>query len=372
MLVVRTFEFDTGPSSTGEALAGVLAAVDDEADGNGEIWAYLEDRGHTKTSQVARALKKHPSLDALGPPPQGTPRTRLASLPGRDDAGAWATPIDRATALAVARAVPRPLAFMYSHFVVGPLPSLWLVPGEPPRPRRLGSHLGHDDVPASIVLLSSWWTSRRQIGLRVHLGMTAPPRDAAKMPPLPDDTRRLLARFGKPHKERQELVPDADEANLRSEADPAAEALAKSIDLDAIAFPYPDVADDHQHASEAFGSFKDELPRVLPGFRYRPTGTRGLWRMAKRTAAQNELVFEVDRGPMGGHARASLVIRGALWSHYFRLPVRRGAAELKVWDPSTLAKVCANWGAAVAVLEREVLAELERLYWPGYAWYSAD
>lgn len=353
MLLVRSFQFSIDTDFTGALVDRVLSTIDASV----PVTAYLEDRTHSKVSAAARALKKHAVL-AAHEVPDRSPRTFVA-------------PLDFPTAQAIANGIPKSLPFMYSHFIVGPVPELFLRDGDPPAP-RVDSHPGMRDCLGCVVVRSSWWTSRRSLSLEAHVALAPPARDVAKIPPLPEATRRTLDGLGRVHAEVQELYPDDTESTATREAEPAAEALIASFPLDRVELPHPDLADDRWHAEgEAFGSFKDELRAVLPAYRYQSKlGTRGVWVLGKRTAAHNELLLVVDRGPIGGNARAWFKIRGPLWSHSFTLPVSRTAQELCVWTPPTLAAVCRNWAAGIAALERDVIPELERLYWPGFAWYA--
>lgn len=369
MLLVRSFEFSVETDVTGQLVDHVLSTVDAVV----PVWAYLEDAAGAKVSAVARALKKHPSLARLGPPQQGTLRHVLASLPARaDDPEPFAVEIERDLAIAVANGVPKSLPFQYSNFVLGPVPELWLAPGEPRALAQIGSRLGEECL-ASVVVSSSWSSPRRRLQLAAHLCTSPPEREARKLPALPPETRRLLDDLGRIHREQQHLIADEHEATARQSAEPAAQALVAATTWSDVPLPFPDLANDAWHADgEAFGSFKDELRGVFAGYRYQSAlCRRGFWVLSKRTAAHNELMLKVDRGPIGGNAQADLTVRGPLWSHSFRLPVSRTATSLCVWNPATLAAVCRNWGAAVTLLERDVVPELERLYWPGFAWYSA-
>src|SRR5439155_18123516 len=133
----------------------------------------------------------------------------------------------------------------------------------------------YDEHVACIVVRSSWWTSRRSLTLEVHLAVTPPGRDVAKLPPLPEATQRLLDALPSKRRERQHLLPDASESAARHSAEPAAAELVKSVNLREVELPHPELADDEWHAQgEAFGSFKEQLCALLPRWRYRGDLTR--------------------------------------------------------------------------------------------------
>src|SRR5688572_12959649 len=166
MRLIRSMELGVETDATGVLLARVLAAVDSTV----PVWTYLENRSGVKTSAVDCAVKKYPSLAALGPPQRGSIRAVLASLPERNGEP-FAAPIDRDVALSIARDVPKSLPFMYSNFVIGPIPELWIGLGEPQSPTVIASHISPRDALACVVVSSSWWTSRRQLKLAAHLCM---------------------------------------------------------------------------------------------------------------------------------------------------------------------------------------------------------
>ncbi|MCC6998786.1 MAG: hypothetical protein IT370_29510 [Deltaproteobacteria bacterium] len=376
MLLLRSFEMaQERGDDTGALVARAMAAVGSAV----PLWVHLEDSAHGKISAVARALKKHPALDALGPPLRGgTIRPLLASLPNRDTPEQFSVPLDHGVGLEVARGVPRSLPFNYSNFHLGPVPALWLAAGTPPPRTQLDSHFGR--VAAEVVVASSWWTSGRQLSLQVHLGMTPPAPEVKKLPPLPEATQRLMDALGGSTHEVQELVADPDERAASAAAREAAGALAEAAahpsaeQLAGVPFPHPELGDDEWHEQgEAFGSFKDELTEVCKprGYRYQGRlGGRGIWVLTKRTKLHNQVAIKVDRGPIGGHAKAWLVLQGPLWSHTIHLPASRTTRELRVWNPATTRKLAGNFAAAADWLEREVVPQLEAIHGAGYAWYA--
>ena len=156
--------------------------------------------------------------------------------------------------------------------------------------------------------------------------------------------------------EVQELVADPDERAASAAAREAAGALAEAAahpsaeQLAGVPFPHPELGDDEWHEQgEAFGSFKDELTEVCKprGYRYQGRlGGRGIWVLTKRTKLHNQVAIKVDRGPIGGHAKAWLVLQGPLWSHTIHLPASRTTRELRVWNPATTRKLAGNFAAA--------------------------
>jgi hypothetical protein len=233
--------------------------------------------------------------------------------------------------------------------------------------------LRRQDCRACITVESYASTPRRSVRLDAYLVMTPPAREATKLPPLPPPTHALLQALGKVRRERHELIANTEES-MRPTLEPGAVASIElaQAQLQTIELPFPDLEPDRwREQGEAFGSFKDELIGLLPSYRYdSKRGMRGVWVLAKRTALGNELSFAVDRGPLGGDAKATLSISSALWSHSVRLPASRTRSELCVWRAETMASLCRNWVAATEVFERTWLSQVEQLYVPGYAWYE--
>lgn len=371
VLILRAIELAVPDDATCGGLARTVEQALAGEDVPRRVW--ISERSTRAKSMYEKILAAAP---ALAPTAQGRPVTMLSSFDEKVGAGVPACAPDGAAITAVADGVPERWPVDYAIFFWGPSPRL-LLTSDPAAPVRTtgGGYTGVRGP--EIMLFSAGGTKKRVLRLDVGVVTDAPPPDAAKVPPLPAPTRQLLDAIAEIGKQTQQVIgnPDETAATKATSArlEPIFEALRRRLIDEMKGLIFPHHLDHDRVNSGAFGPFKDMVrERLEPlGYTYRPkAGRRGIWVFAKRTARRNELVVELDRGPMTGRLFATLGLHGPMWQNGMRIPLAPGVDEINVRTEDTARRLADNLAFALPRVEDALVATVEPERPPGAAWYS--
>jgi len=334
-------------------------------------------------SYLDRAIKRFPALAALDgteePYPGALPRRRIASLSGAAE--------NYATILEIAALVPKSL----------PLHGISVQFRAPDFADGFANGLtgALHGVRPGVLVQDNWWVSGRQRSLSA-LRVVAAEATGKKLPPPPATVQAVLAALGKPRK--TQLVPFTDIMTPQAEA-PAIpvpppvsaevaaalqgilrgmpERLSAILARDVLPHDLPPAQEARmaRQFGETTGPMRPALVRAFKPMGYDCKGGSGTFTLRRRSAANLTVALELDVGTWGNFLAAGYSVQGLGFSVPVRLPVGKRCMEDRQYPrggPERWQQLVDNVAALVAVLDHELVPEIEAITGPSPAWYQPE